>query len=133
MLDAAAVISYILPIRAASPVSAELVEYVRSLPAYVEVIVVDGSSAPIFRDLHTRCGPAVRHVAPDRNLRQCANGKVGGVITGSRLASHEKIIVADDDVRYDEQSLAAMSRALDGADAVRPQNYFDPLPWHACL
>jgi hypothetical protein len=127
------VISYVLPIRAASPVPDEVVEYVRSLPAYVEAIVVDGSCGPLFRDLHARCGPDVRHVAVDADLQDCANGKVAGVITGARLASHDKIVIADDDVRYDEPSLVAMSRALDCADAVRPQNYFDPLPWHACL
>jgi hypothetical protein len=26
-----------------------------------------------------------------------------------------------------------MTSALEGADVVRPQNYFEPLPWHACL
>ena len=32
-------------------------------------------------------------------------GKVGGVLTGLRLASHARVIVADDDVRYDEATL----------------------------
>jgi len=58
-------------------------------------------------------------------------GKVGGVLTGVRLASHERLIVADDDVRYDERALRRMALALDDADVVRPQNYFSPLPWHA--
>jgi hypothetical protein len=58
-------------------------------------------------------------------------GKVGGVLTGVWLASHERLIVADDDVRYDDASLAQVLDALARADVVRPQNYFDPLPWHA--
>jgi hypothetical protein len=127
------VLSYVLPIRTTSPVAAELVDYLRSLPSSIETIVVDGSEAPVFRDLHARCGTRIRHVAPDADLRHYANGKVAGVITGVRIASCEKVVIADDDVRYDEALLMAMGRALDHADVVRPQNYFDPLPWHACL
>jgi len=41
------------------------------------------------------------------------------------------VVVADDDVRYDEAALRAVAAALDGAHVVRPQNYFSPLPWHA--
>ena len=59
-------------------------------------------------------------------------GKVGGVLTGLRLASHARVIIADDDVRYDEAALNRLAAALDAAEVVRPQNYFDPLPWHAC-
>ena len=40
-------------------------------------------------------------------------------------------MIADDDVRYDEAALTAVHRLLGRADLVRPQNYFDPLPWHA--
>ena len=40
-------------------------------------------------------------------------------------------MIADDDVRYDEAGLTAVHRLLDRVDLVRPQNYFDPLPWHA--
>src|SRR5918912_708810 len=32
-----------------------------------------------------------------------------------------------------EVALAAIVAELDSADVVRPQNYFDPFPWHACL
>jgi len=56
---------------------------------------------------------------------------VGGVLTGLRLATHEHIIIADDDVRYDEDSLAQTVAALATDDVARPQNYFEPLPWHA--
>jgi hypothetical protein len=133
MLDNTDVLSYVLAIRAESPVSAELVDYLRSLPVFVETIVVDGSTPSPFRDLQARCGPRIRHVAPDADVRHFANGKVAGVLTGVRLASFDKVVIADDDVRYEPRSLLAMSRALDDAEVVRPQNYFDPLPWHACL
>jgi hypothetical protein len=36
-------------------------------------------------------------------------------------------------VRYDEAALDAVTRLLDRSTVVRPQNYFAPLPWHACL
>jgi len=127
------VLSYVLPIRTESPVAAELVDYLSSLPSFVEAIVVDGSEPSLFRDLHARCGGRIRHLAPHADLLHYANGKVAGVITGVRIASCEKVVVADDDVRYDEAALLGVSRALDCADIVRPQNYFDPLPWHACL
>jgi hypothetical protein len=58
-------------------------------------------------------------------------GKVGGVLTGVRLASHERLIIADDDVRYDAASLHRVAEALGTSHVVRPQNYFSPLPWHA--
>jgi len=52
-------------------------------------------------------------------------------VTGVRAATHERVLVADDDVRYDDEGLERMSTSLGEADLVRPQNYFDPLPWHA--
>jgi hypothetical protein len=52
-------------------------------------------------------------------------------LTGLRLAGNELVVIADDDVRYDDQGLEQMVQVLAGADLVRPQNYFGPLPWHA--
>jgi hypothetical protein len=48
-----------------------------------------------------------------------------------QAAAAERVIIADDDVRYDDRSLARVLALLDDADIVVPQNYFDPLPWHA--
>jgi len=124
-------LSYVLPIRAAAPnVSPELIDYLRWLSTRAETIVVDGSD-PATYAIHERAwGSLVRHVPPDPTL-VTPMGKVGGVLTGLRLASHEKLIVADDDIRYDERSLAQVAEALDRAEVVRPQNFFSPLPWHA--
>jgi hypothetical protein len=92
-------------------------------------VVVDGSASPWF-DRHRRAwGHLVTHVAPDPDLR-CANGKVTGVITGMRRVGAERVVIADDDVRYDERTLAAVVGALGAADLVVPQNYFRPVPWH---
>ena len=57
--------------------------------------------------------------------------KVPAVMAGVRLASHEAIVIADDDVRYESVTLIRAVRLLCRADLVRPQNYFEPLPWHA--
>jgi hypothetical protein len=124
-------VSYILPIKSSVPTtSPELREYIAWIAARAEVIVVDGSEPAIFAAHEREWGASVRHVAPAPDLIS-PMGKVGGVLTGLRVATHEHVIIADDDVRYDEESLAQTVAALATADVVRPQNYFEPLPWHA--
>ena len=127
------VCSYVLPLRLSAPADDEFIDYVKALASHVEMIVVDGSEALVFADHTRRLGDRLVHVAPDRDVCGYVNGKVAGVITGIRRASHERVVIADDDVRYDERALAAVAAALNSADVVRPQNYFAPLPWHACL
>ncbi|MEO8563795.1 MAG: glycosyltransferase family 2 protein [bacterium] len=126
-------LTYILPIRAdTSHADGELTAYLHWLAQRAETIVVDGSDAAVFDAHAIAWGDVVRHVRPDPELAT-PMGKVGGVLTGVRLASHERMILADDDVRYDEESLRQVTDALRTSDVVRPQNYFDPLPWHARL
>ncbi len=79
-----------------------------------------------------RSPASFEHIAPDPDI-DGANGKVRGVLSGLRRARAERIIIADDDVRYDAWTLRAVLRALDDCDIVRPQNYFTPVPWHALL
>ncbi len=123
--------TYVLPIRRrgdAPPI--ELTEYLRAVADHCELIVVDGSDPVTFaHDAHAwrRFG---RHVAPAPDV-EGAYGKVRGVITGVRLASHERVVVADDDVRYRTAELDAVLDALERHDLVSPQNYFAPLVWHA--
>ena len=129
--------TYVLPIRREHPGGiTELTGYLHALPEEVEVVVVDGSPPGVF-EVHAAqlktsegTGRPLVHVPPDPDLLT-PNGKVGGVLTGVRRASYERIVIADDDVRYEAQSLARIILALDAAHVVRPQNYFDPLPWHA--
>jgi hypothetical protein len=124
-------VSYILPIRSSTPSThAELRAYIKWIAARAELIVVDGSESAIFAAHEREWGTGIKHVAPAPDLVS-PMGKVGGVLTGLRLASHELVIIADDDVRYDDESLAQTVAALATADVVRPQNYFEPLPWHA--
>lgn len=124
-------LSCIIPIRVTVPdTRTEFRDYIEWLSSVAEVIIVDGSSAEVFAAHDTVWGDVAMHVAPHADL-MTDMGKVGGVLTGVRLASNERIIIADDDVRYDPDSLAAVKSALTAADVVRPQNYFYPLPWHA--
>lgn len=121
---------YILPLRWAGDSGlAELSDYLRQLVDWIPVTVVDGSDAALF-ERHRATFPAtVRHIRPDG--QGIANGKVAGVMTGVRASGAEFLVIADDDVRYTREALAAVVHHLESADVVRPQNYFAPLPWHA--
>jgi len=123
--------TYVLPIRWSEDDGLdELTDYLRGLPGWVELIVVDGSPQRLF-DRHAEAwAPLGRHLRPDPAL-ETPMGKVGGVLTGVREASHEAVVIADDDVRYDERALIRAVHLLGLAECVRPQNYFDPVPWHA--
>ncbi len=126
MIDA----EYVLPLRWSDDAWLdELAGYLRELSRWVPVLVVDGSDGPIF-ERHARVLPAeVRHVAPEP--WPGGNGKVAGVMTGLRRSRTERVVIADDDVRYTEDVLKRVVELLDRADVVRPANYFDPRPWHA--
>jgi cellulose synthase/poly-beta-1,6-N-acetylglucosamine synthase-like glycosyltransferase len=54
---------------------------------------------------------------------------VNGIHTGVERATYEKIVLADDDVRYDADSLRAVIDFLDQYEVVRPQNFLSPLSW----
>lgn len=124
--------TYILPIRASDTGNlAELSAYLRFLARSMRVIVVDGSAPEVFAEHARAFGDAVDHRAPDTAIPG-VNGKVRNVLTALAVCETEKAIVGDDDVRYDPSSLRSVLHALDEADVVRPQNYFSPLPWHAC-
>ena len=123
--------TYLLPIRRDRvPSSGELTTYLRWVATVMPVVIVDGSPPPIFAAHAAEWSAFAVHRPVDEDLR-VPNGKVAGVLTGLRHAPHEAIVIADDDVRYDAAALAAVVRALETAHVVRPQNYFDPLPWHA--
>jgi hypothetical protein len=109
----------------------ELAGYLRRLTTEVEeVIVVDGSAPPLFEQHATALRGIARHLPPHPDL-DFRMGKVNGVVTGVREASCRLVVLADDDVRYDPPALKRIVELLAEADLVRPQNYFDELPWHA--
>jgi hypothetical protein len=125
-------ISYVLPLRWAEPGPIEeLTGYLRSIAAHVdEVLVIDGSPGPVFAEHAAALRGVARHLPPHPDL-DFRMGKVNGVLTGVRECSGELIVLADDDVRYDPSSLRRTVEMLGEADLVRPQNYFDEMPWHA--
>ncbi|MEU9829934.1 glycosyltransferase family 2 protein [Streptosporangium sp. NPDC048047] len=126
-------LDYVLPLRwddGDEAGLAELTDYLRLLARHARVIVVDGSPSPVFERHAAVWAGITEHLRPDDDLA-FVNGKVNGVITGMRRARAERVVIADDDVRYGEAELAAIGVLLGRADLVRPQNHFDPLPWHA--
>jgi hypothetical protein len=122
---------YVLPLRWSDDAGLdELTTYLTWLSRHVRVIVVDGSPAPLFARHAGAWQGIACHVRPDSDLG-FANGKVNGVVTGMRRATADLVVIADDDVRYDRDGLCSLLGLLGDAELVRPQNYFDPLPWHA--
>lgn len=124
--------TYLLPLRD-DRVDADLTEltrYLTGLAPLLQVIIVDGSQPAAFSAHAKAWGRLALHLAPSPELA-ARNGKVRGVLTGLRYARFERIIIADDDVRYDVHAITQMLALLAWFDVVRPQNYFAPLPWHA--
>jgi hypothetical protein len=126
--------TYVLPIRrtAIAP-SDELAGYLDALVRLLPVIVVDGSPPEVFSHHAAAWPKGIVHVPVDEDRRIDLNGKVAGVVTGLRRVRTAKAVIADDDVRYDPFALSRIAALLDHADVVRPQNYFEPAPWHAIL
>lgn len=125
-------ISYLVPIRwRDGEQRRELASYLAAIaPHCDEVIVVDGSPPEVFAANAEAFGAHAIHVPPAAE-EDWLMGKVSGVRTGLRLASHERVVIADDDVRYAPEALRRTCRLLDEHDLVRPQNYFERPPWHA--
>jgi hypothetical protein len=125
-------VSYILPIRRDSAAHVdELTTYLRTVAGWAQLIVIDASPPGVFAHHAELWSSFVAVHQPVAEHARRQNGKVSGVLTGFAFAEHEAIIIADDDVRWKEADAIEIARALGAAHIVRPQNYFDPLPWHA--
>lgn len=126
-------VTYVLPLRRDrfdERATVELSRYLAGLASHAQVVVADGSPAPV-RARHTASWPdATRTVAVPAPPPGC-NGKVVGVLAALATASTPAVVLADDDVRWDAATLALALAALEDADVVVPQNVFDPAPWHA--
>jgi hypothetical protein len=125
-------LSYVVPVRWRDGAQREeLAEYLERIATRVaEVIVIDGSDPEVFAANAAAWGAHVRHL-PLAPGEVWLMGKVAGVRTGVEAASRERVVIADDDVRYEPEALRRVAELLEGRDLVRPQNYFDRLPWHA--
>jgi len=121
---------YVLPLRWSNDMAFDdLDRYLRTLSDWIDITVVDGSPPPVF-EAHSRAWSGLaRHCPPDP--APPGNGKVAGVLTGLRVARHDHVVIADDDVRYDLAALTQVLALLSSAEIVRPQNYFSDYPWHA--
>jgi Glycosyltransferase like family 2 len=126
--------TYLLPFRRAAfdPAEAAKLRYYfdKVGAAGCEIILIDGSPPEVFAQNKSALGDACRHEPVDRRYRYL-NDKVNGVHTGVALASCEKIILADDDIRYGAEQIREIRRLLDTHEVVRPQNFLRPLPWWA--
>lgn len=122
--------SYVLPLATGDDEDVtELARYLHRLSELVQdLIVVDGSSPGALEHHRAAFGSSLRLLEPRTRTPM---GKVGNVLTGIDAARHEHVVIADDDVRYRADQLRAIDCKLRSATVVRPQNYFDPLPWHA--
>lgn len=126
-------VTYVLPLRRDrfdERATTELARYLADFSDRAEVVVADGSPAPV-RALHgASWHDAARTVTVPPPPPGC-NGKVVGVLAALATVSTPAIVLADDDVRWDAATLDRALAALDGAGVVVPQNVFDPMPWHA--
>ena len=126
--------TYLLPIRRSAfseQEAADFRSYFQALrQSACEVIVVDGSPDEVFAQHEQVWSEVSRHERVDRRFGYL-NDKVNGIHTGVELASCEKIVLADDDIRYTTAELERMVALLDDYEMVRPQNFLSPLPWWA--
>ncbi|HKR02081.1 MAG TPA: glycosyltransferase family 2 protein [Pyrinomonadaceae bacterium] len=108
--------------------AANFKDYFRLLTdAGCDVLVVDGSPQDVF-DAHGEAWRGICNHVPVDPQYKYLNGKVNGIHTGISLAAHERIILADDDIRYRAEDVRRMIEVLADYEMVRPQNYLRPLP-----
>jgi len=121
---------YILPLKWSTDAGLEeLTQYLHRISPWIRVLVVDGSPPDLFARHAAAWAGLVEHCPPEPWPGR--NGKVAGVMTGVHRARGDRLVLADDDVRYTLPALRRAVLLLDQAEVVRPQNYFHPLPWHA--
>jgi hypothetical protein len=128
--------TYLLPIRRAAfstSEATELANYFRLLVACgCDVLVIDGSSPEVLARHAALWRSCCQHEPVDRRFGY-RNDKVNGIRTGVERATCEKIVLADDDIRYGADSLGRVVELLDRCEVVRPQNFLAPLPWWAAM
>jgi len=92
-----------------------------------EVIVVDGSPREIFEENRRVLRWVGRHIAPRQQHRHAPG--IDPVAAAIEFASQEKVIVADEAVRYTARDVDQLCDLLELHEVVVPQDYLDPLPW----
>lgn len=124
---------YVLPLRwCGDDRLRELTEYLLMLSTFIDVTVVDGSPPAMFAVHGAAWDGMVRHLHTTPGAPgEPRNGKAVGAMVGLRAARHDRVVIADDDVRWDRARLSRAVDLLGSFDIVRPQNRFSALPWHA--
>lgn len=93
-----------------------------------DVVVLDASPRLQF-ELNARILRWVgRHVAV-RPEHRTPSGSLDLVRSAFALAACEKVIVAEQDVRYTPDAIGQVCDLLEMHEVVEPQDYLDPLPW----
>jgi hypothetical protein len=107
----------------------DLASYLSTISvADCEVIVVDGSPSPIFESNRAILRWVSRHVAARPRHRNFTGG-IDSVRTAVDVSGCDKIIIADENVRYHPDAIESVCDLLDLHEVVEPQDYFEPLPW----
>lgn len=107
----------------------QLADYLSFLTvADLDVVVVDGSPLRLLERNRQVLRWVARHVTA-RPPHRAPSGQLDPVRAATDVAACEKVIVADDQVRYSEEALDDMCALLDLHEVVEPQDYLDPLPW----
>jgi hypothetical protein len=107
----------------------DLASYLSTISvAGCEAIVVDGSPTPIFESNRAVLRWVSRHLAARPRHRNFTGG-IDAVRTAVDVSSCDKIIVADENVRYQPDAIERVCNLLDQHEVVEPQDYFEPLPW----
>jgi hypothetical protein len=107
----------------------ELATYLSTLAvAGCEVIVVDDSPAPVFESHRRVLRWVSRHISP-RPRHHSFSGAIDVVRTAIDVSNCDKVIVAEENVRYDNAAVDSLCELLEIHEVVEPQDYFDPLPW----
>jgi hypothetical protein len=71
----------------------------------------------------------VGHHVRIRPQHRSLSGTIDPLRVAMDVASWDKVIVADERVRYGAGTLHQIQALLDAHEVVEPQDYFDPLPW----
>jgi hypothetical protein len=107
----------------------DLATYLSALSvAGCEVVLVDASPSPIFENNRRVLRWVSRHLAVRPRYRSFVGG-IDIVRTAVDVSNCDRIIVADENVRYAPATVENLCELLDTHEVVEPQDYFEPLPW----
>ena len=107
---------------------------VTEFAAYLSTIAAAGfevilAELPDAFDENDRVLRWVGHHVRIRPQHRSFTGAIDPLRVAMDVATCDKVIVADERVRYSVNALHEINGLLDAHEVVEPQDYFDPLPW----